>query len=414
MNAEILTIGAEILAGDILDTNARDLARALRGLGIALSRHVTVDDEEDAIAAAVREAMARAEVVVVTGGLGPTPDDRTRDGIARAFGVGRVRRDELLPALEARFRSFGRRDMPEVNLTQITLPEGADPLPNPAGTAPGFRMEREGSVLFVVPGIPREMRAILDGSILPWLTAHRPVRALMTRVLKTQGVGESDLVTRYGTIFDTLADVELAFYPQTPGVNLKLTARAGDTLTARRRLEAAERVIREGLDTYVYGADDEDLAGVVGELLVQRGWTVATAESCTGGSIAAYLTSVSGSSRYVDRGVVAYSNRAKVELLGVPEALIAEHGAVSEPVARAMAEGLRARSGVDVVVATTGIAGPTGGSPEKPVGLVLSAIAAPTGTRAYRSTYPGDRRTVVERAVATDVNRLRLVLLGVK
>jgi nicotinamide-nucleotide amidase len=414
MNAEILTIGAEILAGDILDTNARDLARALKGLGIAVSRHLSVPDEEPVIAQAVREAMDRAEVVVVTGGLGPTPDDRTRDGVALAFGVGRVRHDELLPALEARFRSFGRRDMPEVNLTQITLPEGAEALPNPAGTAPGFRMERGDSVLFVVPGIPREMRAILEGSIVPWLTRHRPVRALFTRVLKTQGIGESDLVTRYGKVFDTLADVDLAFYPQTPGVNLKLTARADDGPTARRRLEAAERVLREGLDTYIYGADDEDLAGVVGELLVRRGWTVATAESCTGGAIAAYLTSVSGSSRYVDRGVVAYSNRAKVELLGVPESLIAEHGAVSEPVARAMAEGLRKRSGVDVVVATTGIAGPTGGSAEKPVGLVYSAVAAPTGVRAFRSNYPGDRATVVERAVRTDVNRLRLVLLGVK
>ncbi len=414
MNAEILTIGAEILAGDILDTNARDLARALKGLGVAVIRHTTVPDEEGAIAEAVNAALARAGVVVVTGGLGPTPDDRTREGIARAFGVGRRRYPELLPALQDRFRRFGRTDLPEVNLTQITLPEGSDPLPNPEGTAPGFRMERGESVLFAVPGIPREMRAILEGSILPWLAAHRPVRALLTRVLKTQGIGESDLVTRYGALFDGLADVDLAFYPQTPGVNIKLTAAGDDEGSARARLEAAERVLREGLDTFIYGADGDTLASAVGDLLRKRGWRVASAESCTGGAVAAALISVPGASDYVDRGVVAYSDRAKVELLGVPEALLEAQGAVSEPVARAMAEGLRERSGVEVAVATTGIAGPTGGSPEKPVGLVFSAVAAPDGTRAFRSTYPGDRATVVERAVATDLNRLRLVLLGVR
>lgn len=412
LHAEILTVGAEILAGDILDTNARDLALAFKSLGIAVSRRVTVGDDVEEIATAVREATARADVVIVTGGLGPTPDDKTRDGIARAFGVGRTLREDLLPEMRAIFATFGHATMPETNLTQAALPDGAVAVSNPAGTAPGFRMETGRSVLFSVPGVPREMRAMLEESILPWLGANRQVTALHTHVLKTIGIGESELVARFQPVFDTLTSVDLAFYPQLPGVNLKLTARGEDAEAADARLSAAEAVLREHLKHFIYGTGSDTLQEVVGELLARRGWSVATAESCTGGAVAAMLTSVPGASRYVERAVVAYSNRAKVELLGVPAALIERHGAVSEEVARAMADGLRDRSGVDVVVATTGIAGPAGGTAEKPVGLVHSAIAAPDGTRAYRSTHPGAREIVIRRSVMTELNRLRLVLLG--
>ncbi len=413
MNAEILTIGAELLAGDILDTNFRDLARALKGLGITVTRHLTVPDEEEAIADAVRAALDDAELVLVTGGLGPTPDDRTRAGVARGLGVDCVLRPELRPALEERYLSYGHRSMPEINLTQITLPEGSEPLPNPVGTAPGFRVETRGKVLFAVPGIPLEMHTMLEQSILPWLRGNRPVRALVTRTLRTQGIGESELVTRYGAVFDGLEDVDLAFYPQQPGVNIKLTAAGDDRATAERRLDAAARVLREGLETYVYGTDDESLAEVVGRLLLDRGWRIATAESCTGGALVSCLLEVPGASRYVDRGLVVYSDRAKTELLGVPEDLIAAHGAVSEEVARAMVEGLLERSGVEVAVSTTGIAGPSGGTEEKPVGLVHSAVATPKGIRTFRTRHPGTRDMVVRRAVVSDLNRLRLALLDV-
>ncbi len=414
MNAEILTVGAEILAGDILDTNARDLARALKGLGVVVSRHASVPDHVERIAEAVREAASRAEVVVVTGGLGPTPDDVTREGVARAFGLGQSVREELVEPLRARYRSHGFREMPEVNLVQLNLPEGSEPIPNPVGTAPGFLLEREGTALFAVPGVPREMQMMLEETIIPWLRAHRPLRALLTRTLKTQGIGESELVTRYGAIFDSLEGVDLAFYPQQPGVNLKLTVLADDPERARARLKAAEGVLRERLEDYVYGTDADTLPGVVLELLRARGWRAGTAESCTGGAVAAYLISVPGASDVMDRGVVAYSNRAKTELLGVPEALIAGHGAVSEPVARAMAEGLRERSGVEVAVATTGIAGPAGGTAEKPVGLVHGAVATPGGTKTFRSVYPGTRDMVIHRSVVNVVNRLRLVLIGAR
>jgi len=409
MNAHILTIGAEILAGDILDTNARDLAVAFRRLGIAVTRRVTVADDEERIAEAVRDALATAEVVILTGGLGPTPDDRTRGGVARALGVGLRLREDLVDTLRARYLSYGNRAMPPGNLVQVTLPEGADPIPNPLGTAPGFRIEHGDAVLFAVPGIPVEMQAMLEGDILPWLRAHRPVRLLLSRSVRTLGIGESELVARFGSLFEGLEGVEVAFYPQTPGVNVKLTVRGGEE--ERERLDRAVRAVREAMGTTAYGVDGETLAGAVHDLLRRRGWKAATAESLTGGAIAAYLTAVPGASLTFDRGVVAYSNRAKVDLLGVPEALIAEHGAVSEPVARAMAEGLRERSGVEVVVAATGIAGPSGGTPEKPVGLVHSAVAAPGGTRSWRSTHPGGRALVVKRTVRTDLNRLRLLLL---
>jgi len=406
MNAEILTIGSEILAGDILDTNGRDIAQALAGLGITVSRRVSVSDHIDAISEAVLNAMGRSGVLVITGGLGPTPDDLTREGVARAVGVGLHLRHELVEPLRQRFRDFGFREMADTNLVQLTLPEGAEPIPNPVGTAPGFRIEHQGTVLFSLPGIPREMKIMLEESVLPWLSAHRPVAPIGVRVLRTIGIGESDLVHRFGHVFPELSDVEVGFYPQLPGVDLKLSSKSFAAL------DKAENALRAVLGRYIYGVEEEPLAGAVGTLLVSQGWHVGTAESCTGGRIAALLTSVPGSSRYFDRAVVTYSDRAKTELLGVDPDLIKEHGAVSEPVARAMAEGFSKRSWIEAVIAVTGIAGPDGGTPEKPVGLVWSAIAVPGETRAWRSMHGGTRDMIVTRSANVNVNRLRLMLLG--
>jgi competence/damage-inducible protein CinA-like protein len=406
MNAEILTIGSEILAGDILDTNGRDIAQALAGLGIVVSRRVSVSDHIDAIAEAVANSLARAGVVLVTGGLGPTPDDLTREGVARATRVGLQLREELVEPLRERFRTFGFREMADANLVQLTLPEGALPIPNPIGTAPGFRVEHGPSVLFALPGIPREMKVMLEESVLPWLRTHRPVEPQIVRTLRTIGIGESDLVQRFGSLFASFSDVEVGFYPQLPGVDLKLSSKS------KAGLEEAENRLRSVLGHHVYGVERESLAGAVGKLLLAQGWRVGTAESCTGGRIAAILTSVPGSSRYFDRGVVTYSDRSKTELLGVPSDLIARHGAVSEPVVRAMVEGMRERSQVEAVIAVTGIAGPGGGTEEKPVGLVWSAIAVPGETRAWRSMHGGTRDMIVTRSANVNVNRLRLMLLG--
>jgi len=406
MNAEILTIGSEILAGDILDTNGRDIAQALAGLGLLVSRRVSVSDHIDAISEAVVNGLGRAEVLVVTGGLGPTPDDLTREGVARALGVGLHLRHELVEPLRERFRTFGFREMADTNLVQLTLPEGAEPIPNPIGTAPGFRIEHQGAVLFALPGIPREMKVMLLESVLPWLTAHRPVGPLAVRVLRTIGIGGSDLIHRFGHVFSGFSNVEVGFYPHLPGVDLKLSSKS------LADLEQAENALRAVLGHHVYGVDAEPLAGAVGRLLMAQGWRVGTAESCTGGRIAALLASVPGSSRYFDRAVVTYSDRAKTELLGVDAALIEKHGSVSEPVVQAMAEGLRERSRIEAVIAVTGIAGPDGGTPEKPVGLVWSAIAVPGETRVWRSMHGGTRDMIVTRSTNLNVNRLRLMLLG--
>ena len=404
--AEILTVGSEILAGDILDTNSRHIAQALSGLGIVVSRRVSVSDHVDAIAEAVSDALHRADILVITGGLGPTPDDLTREGVARALGVGLALRNELIEPLRERFRKFGFREMADTNLVQLTLPEGAEPILNPIGTAPGFRVAQGNQAMFVLPGIPREMEIMLEESVLPWLREHRELSPLEVRTLRTIGIGESDLVHRFGHVFSALVDVEVGFYPQLPGVDLKLSSKV---LPA---LDRAEQELRVVLGQHVFGVKGDTLPGVVGRLLVAQGWRVATAESCTGGRIAALLTSVPGSSRYVDRGVVAYSDRAKTELLGVPAELIAEHGEVSEPVARAMAEGLRERAQVEAVIAVTGIAGPDGGTPEKPVGLVWSAIAVPGETRVWQSMHGGTRDMIVTRSANVNLNRLRLMLLG--
>ncbi len=412
LTAHVLTVGAELLAGDILDTNARDLGRALAGLGIAVTRHVSLPDDVARIASEVTEAKTLADLVLVTGGLGPTPDDLTREGVARAFGVPLSYRPELHAVLEAKYLSYGNRTMPRENLVQITLPDGCQVIPNPLGTAPGFLLEDPEAVVFVVPGIPREMAGMLEHSIVPWLRANRPVRALLSRTVRTMGIGESELIARHGAFLESLEGIDVAFYPQQPGEDIKLTARSRDAVIAERALDLAEGAVRERLGSLVYARGGVPMAGVVGELLVARGWSIGVAESCTGGALAAALVEIPGASRYLDRGLVTYSNRAKTELLGVEETLLRDHGAVSEEVARAMAEGLRERAGVDLALSTTGIAGPDGATAGKPVGLVFSAIAAPDGTRVWRSLYPGPRDLVIRRAVAADLNRLRRVLLG--
>jgi len=412
VRAHILTIGAEILAGDILDTNFRELARALGEAGIDVAAHHTVADDVEAIAALVGASLLTADVVVVTGGLGPTPDDLTREGVARALGVGLTLREDLLEVLETRYRAFGRTSMPEVNRRQVTLPAGAEGVPNPHGTAPGFRVQHGGSVLFALPGVPHEMRHMVADSVLPWLRAHHdlPVRAY--RVVRTMGIGESDIVERLGSVPDGWRGVGIAFYPRTPGVDLKLTHHGKDSRRIERELDAAEADLRRVLARFVFATGTTDLPEVIGGMLVERGWRLAVAESCTGGALAALITSVAGASRYFDRGVVAYANRAKVELLGVPQATLDAHGSVSEETARAMAEGLRERAGVEVAVATTGIAGPDGGTQEKPVGLVYTAVTAPDGTRAWESRSPGSRDIIIRRTAFTALHRLRLVLTG--
>jgi len=412
MKAEILTIGDELLRGEIVDTNTAFLAERLLRLDVETRFHTTVLDDRADIADAFRRAVARAGVVLVSGGLGPTRDDLTIEVLAEAFGLELVLHEPSLAALRAFFARFGR-EMAAINEKQTWFPAGAEVLENPIGTAPGCMLEVSsgGVLVFCMPGVPRELYKMMDEQVLPRIAARRRVTAYARgALLRTFGIGESNLDEQLRDLA-LPAGVELGFRTQFPDNHVRPVARAATAEEADAKLRAALAAIRERLGSLVYGEGEDTLEVVLGRLLAERGRTLATAESCTGGMIAELMTAVPGSSVYLRGGVVAYANAAKTALLGVPEALLAEHGAVSEPVARAMAEGARARFGTDYAVATTGIAGPAGGTREKPVGLVYVALADASGTesRELFFAFGRDRNRRLAAQVAMDWVRRRLL-----
>ncbi|MGH0037617.1 MAG: competence/damage-inducible protein A [Myxococcota bacterium] len=394
MKAEVLTIGDELLRGEIIDSNKSFLSERLLALDIQTDWHVSMRDEPQDMAQAFRQAAARADVVLVSGGLGPTRDDLTTEVLAHTFGRKLVLDEASLEEIRAFFARVGR-EMSENNAKQALFPEGADVLPNPVGTAPGFCLEAEGTLFFCMPGVPSELKRMMDEQVLPRVQAFQvrqggsPV-VVRARLLRTFGMGESTLDAELADIAAG-GDVSLGFRTAFPDNYLRPVARGASEAQAEERLEAVCRAIRERLGPLVYGEGDDTLEVVVGRALAGAGRSIATAESCTGGLIAQKLTEVPGSSGYFLGGVVAYANEAKEAMLGVPGELLRDHGAVSDPVARAMAEGVRARFGSDFGVATTGISGPTGGSDEKPVGLVHVAIASDEGTHAEAFVFPLDR-----------------------
>ena len=409
MKAYVLTVGNEILAGDIHDTNFREISELLRDAGIRIRRHESVPDEVDAIRDAVRGALAAEtetyDLVLLTGGLGPTPDDLTREGVAAALNLPQESQDDLARELRRRFEAAGYGPIPENNFRQVNLPRGARGLPNPAGSAPGFALQAGDTWVVAVPGVPQEMRLMVREQVVPLVQGgEAPVHDV--RRVRTQGIGESSLSERIEGLLGDLA-VEVGFYPKNPGVDIKLTA-SGENRS--RVLDEAEARLRERLHPAVYATGDQTLSARVGELLRERGWRLAVAESCTGGLLTAFLVETPGASDYVACGVVAYSNQAKTDFLGVPAALIQEHGAVSAEVARAMASGVRERSGADWAVATTGVAGPGGGTEEKPVGLVHVAVAGPQGVQDWVHRSHGDRAAVIRRTAVGALNRVRLTL----
>lgn len=412
---EILAIGNELLAGDILDTNFQALARALRDVGAHVTRHLTLPDERATIAAAVAEVCTRTDAVIVTGGLGPTPDDVTRFGVADGMGVSLVHDEAALEVIRGRFRKFGVGTMPEINAVQALFPAGAVILDNPNGSAAGFRCDGSDArraTIFVLPGPPRELVPMIEAQLIPWFAARVGTSIIGTRRVRTIGIGESALAEKIaGWPFD-LTDIDLGYYPQDPGVDLKLTAHGKTAEVVDATLNAAINVLFGHLSPYIYSVEERGeartpLAQVVGGRLLTLGQRLAVGESCTGGLLAATITAIPGSSNWFHGGVIAYDNRIKTEALDVPAPLIDAHGAVSEEVARAMANGVRTRFGVDWAIGVTGIAGPTGGTADKPVGLVWIAVAGPDGTTAHRTQHGGDRTTVQKRAAATALDWLR-------
>jgi len=389
MRAAIAAVGSELLGSDRLDTNSLRLTEALERHGVELRRKVVVGDDREELARVLRTLAAEHELVLVTGGLGPTTDDVTREAAADALGW-TLRLDErLAAAIEERFRAFGRR-MPAVNRRQAMVPVGgpegsAEVIPNPRGSAPGLRLDAPGgATLFLFPGVPAELEGMIADRLVPWL-AERSGGARRERVaLKVASLTESDVEERIAPAYDEFGQEAITVLAGSGEVTVRAVA-GGPEATRRPRLAAMAKRLAGLLGDAVYtDREEEALEAVVGRLLSERRLTLATAESCTGGLVAERLTRVPGSSAYFVGGVVAYSDAVKTALLGVPAALLAEHGAVSEPVARAMAEGARRALGSDWALAVTGVAGPGGGSDEKPVGTVDLAWAGPGGATDHR------------------------------
>ena len=412
MKLEVLTIGTELVLGHTLDTNAADIARAVAAAGGEVVRHTSVPDRPPAIRAALAEALERTGFVIATGGLGPTRDDMTKVVAAELFGRPLQLDEAVLRQLEARFRRFGR-PMPEVNRSQAQVPQGATVLPNPRGTAPGLWLEdAKGRVVVLLPGVPREMRGLLVEEVLPRFTARlahdgESPRVVQSRTIRTTGVPESALAERMGDIEDELTPLTFAYLPGEDGVDLRLTAWSLPPADAAARLDAGERVVRERAGEHVYGVDGQDLAAVVLEALRASRRRLAAAESCTGGLVGARLTAVPGASDVFVGGVVAYDDGVKRTLLDVPADVLQVHGAVSEETVRAMAAGARRRFDVATSVAVTGIAGPTGGTPEKPVGTVWLAASVGDDMRALRRVFPGDRDEIRNRSAQAVLDLLR-------
>jgi nicotinamide-nucleotide amidase len=412
MDLEIVTIGDELLLGFTIDTNAAHLARELSSLGIRIVRRTTAGDEPESIAASVRDALDRTGAVITTGGLGPTADDRSKPVIAELFGRGMVMDDAILTALEARWlKRFGQK-LPESNRQQAMVPEGATILHNRHGSAPGIWLEDDrGRWVAMLPGVPREMRGMLADTIIPRLHdrigANAPV--VRSRTIRTANISESALADRLAEHARGVLGLPLAFLPGNEGVDLRVTVTGLGAEDADRVLTEAAAILRERAGSVVYGEGDDDLATLMLRACDERNATIAVAESCTGGLLGARLTAIPGSSRVFQGGVIAYSNEVKIRDLGVPVSDIEQHGAVSEAVARAMAVGARQRFGTNIGIGITGIAGPDGGSEEKPVGTVWVGLDMDGETSTARAVLPGDRNEIRYRATQLAFDRLRRV-----
>jgi competence/damage-inducible protein CinA-like protein len=413
VRCEIIGVGTELLLGQIVNTNAAWIGQRLADVGWDCLRHTVVGDNTERIAEAIREALGRADAVILTGGLGPTQDDVTREALAEVAGVALVRRPELEAWLRERFGGMGVQRMAEMNLRQADVPEGARTIDNPRGTAPGLIMEIDGKPVYAVPGVPREMEGMLEQVVLPDLAARAGEgRAIASRTLRTAGVGESRLAERLTPMWEEVGtgrQVTMAYLASPGEVRVRLTAVGRTREEALAEIAPVEARVREELGDIVYGTDDKTLEAVVGRLLRERGLTLATAESLTGGLLGGRITGIPGASDYYLGGVVAYATDAKASRLGVDPDLLAADGPVSEPVAAAMAEGARKAFGADLGLAATGVAGPTEQSGRR-VGTLCLGVADAVGTATRTLTAPGDRTQIRlwTTTVALDLARRRL------
>ncbi|MEM1042315.1 MAG: competence/damage-inducible protein A [Bacteroidota bacterium] len=413
MIASLITVGDELLIGQTVNTNAAWIGEQLSARGITVRRAATVSDEADDIRDELRRALAASDAVLLTGGLGATHDDITKRAVADELGRALVFRDDLFAELKAKFEARGRT-MAARNRVQAELPEGFEALPNPVGTAPGlwFEDEASGCAVAVMPGVPQEMKTLMREAVLPRLVERRGDETVVQKTLLTVGRGETDLADALGDYAERLGpDLHLAFLPSYGVIRLRITASGATRAEAEDRLAGFERLVRDRVEEFVFGEGDDLLEAAVGRMVGERGLTLATAESCTGGLLADRITNVPGASAYYSGGAVVYGNEQKVSLLGVDRAAIEAHGAVSEAVAKQLAEGVRLRLGTDLGISTTGVAGPGGGTPEKPVGTVWIGYADTHGSYAVRLQLAKDRLLNKRLSITFALNLLRRQLL---
>ena len=408
MNAEILAVGSELLTPQRVDTNSLWLTERLNGLGVEVVTKTIVGDDRERLAALFAAALSRSSIVILSGGLGPTEDDVTRDAVAQALGRKLVFRDDLCEAIAERFRRMGR-PMAEINKRQAWVVEGAEVLANPRGTAPGLWLDLEGKVAMLLPGPPGELKPMFTEHCESRLRALLPSMSIATAWFRVAGMGESDLDALIAPVYTRYTNPVTTILAAPGDVQIHLRARCGTEEEARALASELGSKIEELLGPRIYSRDGSSLEAAVGQLLLERGETLAVAESCTGGMLGERITAVSGSSAYFRGGFVTYTNEMKTALLGVDPALIAEHTEVSEPVAAAMANGARDRTGAAYVLSVTGYAGPNGGTETNPVGTVYIGLADATGTRARRFQFSGlgGRERIRSLAATTALDWLR-------
>lgn len=412
MNAQILSIGNELTLGQAVDTNSAWLAQRLAERGILCTRHVTVADDRAEITREIAAAAKETDLLIITGGLGPTPDDLTREALADAMGASLEFRPECFQQIEAYFKTR-QRDMHPGNRQQAMCPAGAEPLPNLCGTAPGIRAKLGRATIFVMPGVPREMKDMFERCVVPTLPSGESVSPIVQRTIKTFGIPESEVGEKIADLMARGRNPTVGTSAADLIISIRINAQGGSRKEAERMAEADAGEVWSRLGIAVFGEGDEAVQDALAKLLIAGKKTVSTAESCTGGLIAKRLTDVPGSSAYFIQSAVTYSNEAKERALSVPSELLARHGAVSGEVAEAMAANCRRICGTDYALSATGVAGPTGGTPEKPIGLVFIGMATPRNTlvKEMRFGETLTREEIRDRTAKAALNLLRLELL---
>jgi nicotinamide-nucleotide amidase len=414
MDAHIITIGDEILIGQTLNTNAAYIGGKLADIQVFVKKSSVVADQEQEILKEFKNCWENNDLVVVTGGLGPTHDDVTRQCIVKFFNTELVQNKDVLEEIKTMFAKRGR-EVTKVNEGQALVPKISKVIRNSRGTAPGFWIEKKNKIFIAMPGVPFEMKEMMENFVLPALKEKlkSPTEISLRKTLQTTGIPESELFEKLGNLNELLEGARLAFLPSQFGVKLRITAREKTDEEAKDKLTEIEQRIRSKVGRFIFSREEELLEEVVAKLLKERGLTISLAESCTGGGLANVLTNVSGASAYFERGIVSYSNASKVEILKVLEDTLAEHGAVSLEVARQMAEGVKSISGTDLGISITGIMGPTGATTDKPVGLVYIGLCDDKVCTAREFRFGDERIINKQRTIQAALDMIRKHLLGI-